>query len=287
MTKQLLVTTDWLAANLNDPKIRIVDIRGHVAPATDPLPHYFNHVADYAQSHIPGAVFIDWVQEITDPDDPRHAKIAQPDRYQAAMRRHGIDDDTLVVAYDDAQGMFAARLWFTLNYYGHDNVVVLDGGWNRWVLENRPTTAVVPVVAEGQFVARPRPHWLVFMDEVVQIAAQKQAAKLIDVRTPAEFKGIASRAKRKGHIPGAINLVRTALNTPEGTMLPPEKLREIFSQAGVRDDDQAVVYCNGGVSASYGLLALRRAGFANTRVYDGSWKEWGNDDEAEIENEEP
>ncbi len=284
MTPELLVNTDWLAAHLSDPKIRIVDIRGHVAPSTDPLPHYFNHAADYARGHIPGSVFIDWVDEITDPDDPRHAKIAPPERYQAAMRRHGIDDDTLVVAYDDAQGMFAARLWFTLSYYGHDQVVVLDGGWPKWVLENRPVTAEMPVFDEGQFVARLRPNWLAYMDEVVQIAAHKRPARLIDVRTPAEFKGNASRAKRAGHIPGAVNVVRTTLNTPEGTLLPPEQLRDVFAQAGVSEEQESVVYCNGGVSASYGLLALRRAGFANNRVYDGSWKEWGNDEGAEIEN---
>ncbi len=284
MSDQLLVTTDWLAANLTDPKIRIVDIRGHVAPATDPLPHYFNHVADYAQSHLPGAVFIDWVEEITDPDDPRHAKIAPPERYQAVMRRHGIDDDTLVVAYDDAQGMFAARLWFTLNYYGHDNVVVLDGGWPKWMLENRAVTADVPTFAAGAFVARPRPHWLAYMDEVAQIASRKHSARLIDVRSPAEFKGSASRAKRAGHIPGAVNVVRTTLNTPAGTLLPPEKLREVFAQVGVTESEETVVYCNGGVSASYGLLALRQAGFGNNRVYDGSWKEWGNDVDVEVEN---
>ena len=283
MTTQLLVTTDWLAANLNDPKIRIVDIRGHVAPPTDPLPHYYNHISDYAQSHIPGAVFVDWVHEITDPDDSHHAKIAPPERYEAAMRRHGISDDTLVVAYDDAQGMFAARLWFTLNYYGHANVAVLDGGWPKWVLENRAVTAVVPEIAAGQFVAHPEPEWIAFIDEVAQIASHKRTAKLIDVRTSAEFNGTVSRAKRKGHIPGAVNLTRTALNTPEGSMLPPEKLREIFVQAGMNESEEAVVYCNAGVSASYGLLALRRAGFEKSRVYDGSWKEWGNDDATQIE----
>ena len=283
MTTQPLVTTDWLAANLNDPRIRIVDIRGHVAPPTDPLPHYYNHRADYVKGHIPGAVFVDWVHEITNPDDPQHAKIAPPERYEAAMRRHGISADTQVIAYDDAQGMFAARLWFTLNYYGHANVAVLDGGWPKWMLENKPVTAVVPEVAPGQFVARPYPEWIAFIDEVAQIASHKQVAKLIDVRTVAEFNGNASRAKRKGHIPGAVNLTRTTLNTPEGSMLPPEKLREIFAQAGVNESEETVVYCNGGVSASYGLLALRRAGFDKSRVYDGSWKEWGNDETTDIE----
>src|SRR5579862_3467984 len=104
-----LVSTEWLYDHLNDNNLRIVDIRGHVIPASEPLPHYFNHKADYDQSHIPGAVFVDWVNEITDPDDPRHAKIAKPERYASVMQRLGVGSDTLVVAYDDAAGMFAAH----------------------------------------------------------------------------------------------------------------------------------------------------------------------------------
>ncbi len=284
MSAQLLVTTDWLAANLSDPKLRIVDIRGHVAPPTDPLPHYYNHIADYQHSHIPGAVFVDWVHEITDPDDPRHAKIAPPDRYAAAMRQHGINDDSMVVAYDDAQGMFAARMWFTLNYYGHGNVVVLDGGWQKWLKERKPIDDVVPNYEPGNFEARPHAEWIRFIDDIAQVTAKKRAAKLIDVRSPAEYTGQASRARRKGHIPGAVNVVRSLLNTPEGTMLPPDQLRDIFAKAGVSNNAEAIAYCNAGVSASYGLLALRRAGFTNSAVYDGSWKEWGNAEDREIEN---
>src|SRR5690242_9026350 len=117
MSENVLVSTEWLQAHLNDANLRIVDIRGHVLPASQPTPHYFNHAEDYVKSHIPGAVFIDWVKEITDPNDPRHAQIAQPERYSEAMRRAGIGDETFVVAYDDAAGMFAARLWWSLNYY--------------------------------------------------------------------------------------------------------------------------------------------------------------------------
>src|SRR5689334_24021414 len=154
-TMNPLVSTEWLHEHLNDPTLRIVDIRGHVLPANQPLPHYFNHKSDYDKSHIPGAVFVDWVHEITDPDDPRHAKIAKPDRYVAVMQRLGIGPATLVVAYDDASGMFAARLWWSLNYYGHENVVVLDGGWNKWLAEGRPTTAELPSITPSQFVAHP------------------------------------------------------------------------------------------------------------------------------------
>lgn len=153
-----LVSTEWLAANLTLPRLRIIDIRGHVLPASEPPPHYFNHHAEYLVSHIPGAVFVDWVHEITDPTDPRHAKIAPPERFAAAMSRAGIGDDTFVVTYDDAGGMLAARLWWCLNYYGHSQVRVLDGGWTKWQAEiarpapifrplPRPASRRVPILA--------------------------------------------------------------------------------------------------------------------------------------------
>src|SRR5512147_2503964 len=99
MSENLLVPTDWLYQHLQQPNLRIVDIRGHVLPASQPLPHYFNHRNDYTKSHIPGAVFVDWVHEITDPGDPRHAQIAKPERFAAPMCRHGIGPDTFVVTY--------------------------------------------------------------------------------------------------------------------------------------------------------------------------------------------
>ena len=280
-----LVDTDWLLEHLHDANLRIVDIRGHVAPPTDPLPHYFNHKADYDVSHIPGAVFVDWVREITDPDDPQHTQIAKPERYAAAMGRAGIDANTFVVAYDDAQGMFAARLWWSLNYYDHANVAVLDGGWQKWVSEGKPVTNAAPSIAPTQFVAQPQPAWIRTAKQVAHALPQfmRGKKKLLDARSPAEFAGQASRAKRKGHIPGASNVSRTTLVNADGTMLPADQLREKFEALGVSEEAETITYCNGGVSASYALLALRRAGFANSANYDGSWKEWGNDDASPIE----
>lgn len=283
MAEQLLVSTDWLEAHLHDPNMRIVDIRGHVRPASDPLPHYFNHYDDYLKSHIPGAVFVDWVQEITDPGDPRHAQIAKPERYAAVMSRIGVDADTLVVAYDDAAGMFAARLWWSLNYYGHTRVVVLDGGWNKWITEGRSTTAKIPIVTPTTFIPRPNPAVYRSADDV--LAALNTSTKLLDVRTPAEFAGQASRAKRAGHIPGAINQSRNTLVAEDGTMLPPEQLRARFASIGIdANTPEVIVYCNGGVSASYGLLALKQAGIETGAVYDGSWKDWGNNEDLPIES---
>jgi thiosulfate/3-mercaptopyruvate sulfurtransferase len=278
-----LVSTAWLAEHLSAPNLRIVDIRGHVLPATEPPPHYFNHYADYLISHIPNAVFIDWVHEITDPADPRHAQIAPPERFAAAMQRAGIGDQTFVVAYDDAGGMFAARLWWSLNYYGHSQVAVLDGGWQRWIAEARPVSADVPQVAPTVFTARPDPNW--YRNGAQVLAALQRQARLVDMRSPEEFRGEASRAARKGHIPRAVNQPRRELLADDGTLLPPEALREKFAALGVTDEsDEVIFYCNAGVSASFGLLALRAAGIqAPAAVYDGSWKDWGNDPEKPIE----
>ena len=282
MQDNLLVSTDWLQQHLDDTQLRVVDMRGHVIPASEPPPHYFNHRDAWSQSHIPGAVFVDWVHEITDPADPRHAPVAGPARYQAFARRIGISANTRVVAYDDADGMFAARLWWTLLYYGHRHVAVLDGGWDKWIAEGRPVTDAQPAVAPGDFVARP--------DEGIrrrgeQLLAGLDSAErvLVDVRSPAEYAGQASRARRFGHIPGALNLPRTALVGAQGGMLPAAELRALFAQQGLEDDSAEVVtYCNAGVSASYGMLALRVAGFSDVAMYDGSWKDWGNDDSKPI-----
>jgi thiosulfate/3-mercaptopyruvate sulfurtransferase len=282
MVDSPLVSTDWLAAHLGDSNLRIVDIRGHVAPPTDPLPYYYNHRDDYIKSHIPGAVFIDWVHEITDPASGHHAKIAPPERFAEVMNRHGIGPDTLVVAYDDAQGLFAARLWWSLNYYGHANVMILDGGWNKWLAEGRPLTADVPGVGRATFVARPQPEWIRTAEQVQSLLGA--GVLLVDARSAAEYAGQATRAARAGHIPGAINVPRTTLAAPDGTLLSPEQLRGKFAEAGMADPTAEVVtYCNAGVSASFDLLALRIAGFTHVANYDGSWKEWGNDDSKPIE----
>jgi len=282
MSETLIVSTEWLGAHLDDPNLRIVDIRGHVIPATETPPHYFNHYQDYLKSHIPGAVFVDWVHEITDPDDPRHAPIAKPERFAAAMSRAGIGPEPFVVTYDDAKGMFAARLWWGLNYYGHHNVAVLDGGWIKWVAEKHPVTAETPAVQPSQFVPRTNPAWRRTGDQVLK--ALHSPVRLVDMRGREEYDGQSSRARRKGHIPGAVNCPRTDLVTADETLLPPDKLREKFAAIGVDESaPEVVTYCNAGVSASFGLLALKVAGLDNGTMYDGSWKDWGNDDSKPIE----
>jgi thiosulfate/3-mercaptopyruvate sulfurtransferase len=282
MSELLLVSTEWLHEHLSDANLRVVDIRGHVIPATEPPPHYFNHQHDYTKSHIPGAVFVDWVHEITDPDDIRHTQIAKPERYAAVMSRIGVDENTLVVAYDDYGNMLAARLWWTLLYYGHTRAAVLDGGWGRWTAENRPMTADIPVITPTAFT--PRIHEALRRTGDQVLAQLGDGQTLIDARSASEYNGESSRAARKGHIPGALHVYRGSLLQPDGKLLPPEQLRAQFAAAGVNEDSpDPVFYCNAGVSASFDLLAYRAAGFAGGSVYDASWKEWGSDPTKPIE----
>lgn len=273
-----LVSTQWLHDHLHDSNLRVIDIRGHVLPAGAPLPHYYSHRADYDANHIPGALFVDWTRDITDPDSPNGTQIARPDVYAALMSRLGVGADTFVVAYDDAGGMLAARLWWTLNVYGHTQAAVLDGGWTKWTAENRPVTAEVPDVTPAIFTPRYDPTLRRTIDQV-QAALEKQSTALLDVRTVEEFTGQTSRARRMGHIPGALNFPRAQMLAPDSTLLPLERLRARFTELKLNNHDgEIIVYCNSGASASFGLLALRAAGITNATVYDGSWKEWGNDE---------
>ncbi len=279
MTEQLLVTTDWLAEHLDNAQLRIIDIRGKVLPPTEPLPHYYAHRDQYNAAHIPGAVFVDWTDDIVEPGSHAY-DVANPERYAALMSQLGIGIDTFVVAYDDAGGMFAARLWWSLNYYGHSQVAVLDGGWQKWLTENRPVTAEKPEIQPTVFTPKINPAWNKNSNDVLNRADTTQ---LVDVRTIEEFIGKASRAKRGGHIPGAVNVPRGNLLAADGTMLKPEQLKLKFEDAGIKlDAPETILYCNGGVSASYGLLALKVLGVENASVYDGSWKDWGNDDSKPI-----
>lgn len=271
-----LLSTAWLEEHLHDKSLRLVDIRGAVLPPTAPPPHYLSSRADYAAAHIPGAVFVDWLVDIVEPGSPSN-DIASPERFGQAMRRLGIDRDSRVVVYDDAASMFAARLRWCLLYYGHDDVQLLDGGWNKWKAEGRPTNAETPPVRQGNFKPAVQPG-LRANAQAILSGIGGESMQLLDVRSPAEFRGETSRAQSAGHIPTAINLPAKTMIAADQTLKPAAELQAQFAEAGI--DLQAadtVIYCNSGVSASLAMLALEQAGATNLRVYDGSWKEWGND----------
>ena len=276
-----LAKTGWLQDHLEDPNLRVVDIRGYVKK-TDlgdgrQGAEYLPAREEYDESHVPGAVFVDWTRDITDPDDPVPAQVAPPERFADLMGSLGIGDGTHVVVYDHAGGQFATRLWWALTYYGHGLVSVLDGGWNRWTTEGRPTTGEVPNPAPATFTPKTRPGWRREAEDVLA-ASRTGEALVLDARDAGQYTGAVTRGEgRPGHVPGARHLHADGLFGPDGSFLPDDDLEEKLREAGVPEDREApvVAYCNGGVAATVPLFALHRLGYGNLANYDGSWNEWG------------
>ena len=277
-----LVETAWLAAHLDHPAVRVIDIRGGVASEAGPdgrrVVRYSAARGDYDAAHIPGAAFVDWTADNVDPDDPVPVQLAPPGRFAAAMGHLGIGDDTAVVIYDQQGRAFATRLWWALTYYGHARVAVLNGGWEQWQREGRPVSAAAPAIAPATFTPRAGRLGRKTGQEVLE-HVELGDALIVDALRREQYTGAETRgAAATGHIPGALNLPYTDLFTPEGTWKPDEELRATIAAAGLDEggDRPVVAYCGGGVSATAVLFALDRLG-RHGHNYDGSWSEWGND----------
>ncbi len=281
MPDDLVVSTEWLAAHLSDPRVRVVDMRGYVAtrPVAPGVEHadYRGARAEYLAGHIPGAVYIDWTADIIDPSDPVPVQIAPADRFAEAMAARGIGDGTRVVAVDHAGGQFATRLWWALGYYGHDTVCVLDGGWNRWLAEGRPVETGEVTVPRAVFTPRVQSERRVTADQLAALIQDKDLDwHLVDARDEGQYTGGRRRGPRGGHIPGALNVPRELFFAPDGGFLPLEQTRERVERYGLRSGCRTVAYCNGGVAATVVLFNLARLGFVDLANYDGSWNEWGS-----------
>jgi thiosulfate/3-mercaptopyruvate sulfurtransferase len=276
-----LVSTAWLAERLDDPDLRVVDIRGYVEKETrddgSQEAVYRGAPEEYAEAHVPGAVFVDWTTDITDPDDPVPAQLAPPERFKAAMQSRGVGDSTRVVIHDHTGGQFATRLWWALLYYGHDETYVLDGGWRKWTAEGRPTTAGLPAPEPATFTPDSHPRLRAGVEETLAASGDGNTL-LLDARDRSQYTGEVRRGARGGRIPGARHLHADSLKDPEtGTFLARGELEQLVREAGVPEEREApvVAYCNGGVAATAALFNLYRLGYANISNYDGSWNEWG------------
>lgn len=283
-----LVETSWLAEHLQNVELRIVDMRGYVRTVEiDGIQeaHYEGAYEEYKQSHIPGAVYIDWTKDIVNLDDTIKAQIASAEQFAKLMSRIGIGDQHLVVAYDaHPASQFATRLWWALKYYGHDKVVVLNGGLSKWQRENLPLETTIPIYPPTTFTAVLQPQLRATAIDVLNLLGSLDVA-LIDARDQRQYSGQTVRKPgRPGHIPGAINIPREELMDPaSGTFRSNEELSQVFSKAHVLPGQRIVAYCNGGVAATSVLFTLAMLGYPSLTNYDGSWNEWGERQDLPVE----
>jgi len=260
-----LVDTAWVAAHAADANVRVVDMRQ----------------SGYADGHVPGAIYLS-------PVAIRDAKAAPtflptPAAFEQMMARLGISDATRVIAYDERGGIYAARLWFVLNYFGHTNVALMNGGWIAWTAENRAKSTGVPTPATATFTARPHPEMVATAADVMA-SINKPGVKIIDARTTGEIEGRDLRGiKHGGFIESSVPVYWEDLLDPQArTFKSADEIRKIYQERGVLPSQQVIAYCQVGMRASVDLFALHLIGYTNLRNYYGAWEEWGNRDDTPI-----
>ncbi len=265
-----LVSTDWLAAHLRDPDLRILDASWYLPDAgRDPK-------AEYAAGHIPGARFFD-IDEIAEHRSALPHMAPPSEKFISRLRAMGVGDGHQVVVYDGAGILSAPRVWWTFRLMGKTDVAVLDGGLPKWRAEGREIEDMEPIIRDRHMTVQ-RQAGLV--KDVTQVAAASKLGdwEIVDARSAARFRGEAPEPRpglRGGHIPGAKNVPYQGLLTPEGTLLPPDALRAAFEAAGVDLKKPVISSCGSGITACVLDLALERIGHRAHAVYDGSWAEWG------------
>ena len=267
-----LVSTDWLAAHLNDANMRIVDVRWYL------LEKDKNGREEYLRGHIPGAIFLDIDADLASPfgQGPGRHPLPKPDAFAEVASHAGIGADTHVIAYDDRGGATAARLWWLLRYYGHARVSLLDGGIVSWIAEHRPLqTDVPPPPPRAQFVAQPHPEMRVDF-KTVDALRKDSRALVLDVRLPERYEGKVEPIDPKaGHVPGAKNApIGGNLRAPDDSrFLDPAALRERYAALGADKAERVVAYCGSGVNACQAIFAMQLAGI-DALLYEGSWSDW-------------
>ncbi|MGB3177042.1 MAG: 3-mercaptopyruvate sulfurtransferase [Albidovulum sp.] len=265
-----LVSTDWLAAHLKDPDLRILDASWFM-PDTGR-----NAKAEYQAAHIPGARFFD-IDEIADHRSDLPHMAPPPEKFVSRMRAMGVGDGHQVVVYDGSGLFSAARVWWTFRLMGKKDVAVLDGGLPKWVAEGRPTEDMAPVLRDRHITVQRQAH---MVKDVTQVASAAKLGdyQIVDARAATRFRGDEPEPRaglRAGHIPNSINVPFRAVLNDDGTMKTSAALKAVFADAGVDLGKPAITTCGSGVTAAILSLAMERIGKHDHALYDGSWAEWG------------
>jgi thiosulfate/3-mercaptopyruvate sulfurtransferase len=270
-----VVSADWLAERLDDKDIRIVEVS--VEPGK------------FERAHIPGAVNFRWHTDLV---DPVRRDIAAQENWEKLLSGAGIGPDTTVVLYGDHNNWFAAWGAWIFHYYGHENVKLLDGGRNKWEAENRPLTSRPGRYAATDYkVTEVNSQLRARLPDVLEVVEGQRDAKLLDIRSPAEFEGkifappgIQELAIRAGHIPGAKNVPWGSVVREDGTFKSADELRQLYAGIGIDGSKPVIVYCRIGERSAHSWFVLSRILGYDATQYDGSWTEYGNTVGLPIEN---
>jgi thiosulfate/3-mercaptopyruvate sulfurtransferase len=268
METKALVTTDWVAENLDNPAIRIVEVSVETSL--------------YDTEHLHGAVNFSWTTQL---QDQTRRDIISPEDFEGLLSRAGITPDTHVILYGDNNNWFAAYGFWIFKYYGHEKVSLMDGGLKKWKLENRELVADVPrYEPAGYRITGVNHHYRADRD-FIKSRLGRQGFEMVDVRSVAEYKGeiiappgMTETAQRAGHIPGAANIPWSQAVAEDGTYKPKEELAKLYGDKGIHGNgNEIVTYCRIGERSSHTWVVLKYIlGYENVRNYDGSWTEWGN-----------
>jgi thiosulfate/3-mercaptopyruvate sulfurtransferase len=264
-----LVSTEWLAAHLGERDLAVVDASWFM-PASGRSGH-----DEYLQAHIPGARFLD-IDAVSDRDHPAPHMLPGDAEFGEAMEQLGIACDDRIVVYDNSPVRTAARGWFMLRHFGASKVAILDGGFQKWLADERPTEAGEPAARRASFEASPRDGEIVDKGQILAGAG----APLLDARGKGRFEGSEPDPRpgvAAGHVPGARNLPFSALYREDGRLQSVDEIRRLFDETGVDPRQPFVASCGSGVTACSLIFAAHLLGSDAQRLYDGSWSEWGAD----------
>ena len=281
---EYLVETDWLEQHLTHPNVVVLDCTTHLIPNPAITYDVVPGREDFEKGHIKGAQFCDVSHDVSDTSHKFRFMRQTPEDFAAAMRRFGISDDTRIILYSTTSPQWASRVWWLLREFGHDNAAVLNGGWQKWLRENRPSeTGAGQARPAGRFTVKPPRHLMADKDEV-RSAIGDDAVCTLNALAEAQHKATGGNTYgRPGRIAGSVNVPAAHLLDPAtNTFLPADELRRKFDQVGAMDR-AVIVYCGGGIAATADALALTMLGHTNVKVYDASMSEWAKDDSLPME----